>query len=248
MKAVSKQFYCLLQFSIDFFRKSGNKKHNFLIISSTILIVSSLISVTPLAMASEIDSAPRPSVNSESPLWSGLEYSKFDLALLESLGELAAVNQLQDLGAIPIEGPRSILGTASDTNRIAPSPMTSGPPPPTVGASSNAPASADNTPDPRKNRWKSVRNLEIAYQVLNLVDLAETISCIDRHRCVEANPMIGRNPSNGRLVGYKLATGAVHYVITRYLFNKHPDVLDEWMVGSLVLQGGVVMWNLQHCF
>ena len=248
MKAVSKQFNCLFQFITDFFSKTGNIKRNFLSGSSTILIASSLILAAPTAMASEIDSTHRPSVNSESAFWSGLEYSNFDLALLQSSGELAAVNQLQDLGAIPIESPRSLLGTASDTSRIAPSPMTSGPPPPTVGASSNAPAGADNIPDPRKNRWKSVRNLEIAYQVLNLVDLAETIICTNRNRCVEANPMIGRNPSNGRLVSYKLATGAVHYVITRYLFNKHPDVLDEWMVGSLVLQGGVVMWNLQHCF
>ena len=248
MKAVSKQFNCLFQFITDFFSKTGNIKRNFLSDPSMILIASSLILATPTAMASEIDSTHRPSVNSESAFWSGLEYSNFDLALLKSPGELAAVNQLQDFGAIPIEVPPSLLGTASDTSPIAPSPMTSGPPPPTVGASSNAPAGADNTPDPRKNRWKSVRNLEIAYQVLNLVDLAETIICTNRNRCEELNPMIGRNPSNGRLVGYKLATGAVHYVITRYLFNKHPDVLDAWMVGSLVLQGGVVMWNLQHCF
>lgn len=248
MKAVSNKFYCLFEFVIDLFSKTGNIKRNLLSGPSTILIASSLILTAPSAMASEIDSTHRPSVNSESALLLGLEYSNFDLALLKTSGELAAVNQLQDLGALPIESPRSLLGTASDTSPIAPSPMTSGPPPPTVGASSNAPAGADNIPDPRKNRWKSVRNLEIAYQVLNLVDLAETIICTNRNSCVEANPIIGRNPSNGRLVSYKLATGAVHYVITRYLFNKHPDVLDAWMVGSLVLQGGVVMWNLQHCF
>ena len=248
MSENSKSFKYLFQVIIGYFRKLGYSKCNIFIKLSTILITSSIILASTLASASGIDSAYQSSTNSETAFWSELKYSDFDLALQKNSGEPPAVRQLQDFRAISDENLRSALGTTGGTNQIIAPAISSYPPSPTVGASSNTPESVENLPDPRRNRWKSVRKLEIAYQVLNLVDLAETIICINRNRCEELNPMIGRNPSNGRLVAYKLATGAVHYVVTRHLFNKHPDVLDEWMVGSLVLQGGVVMWNLQHFF
>lgn len=97
-------------------------------------------------------------------------------------------------------------------------------------------------------KWKEVREFEIAFQVLNAADALETIYCTRRARCDEGNPIIGMHPSAGRIIAVKALAGVVHYAITRHLFKKRPEWVDEWVVTTTVLQGGVVLWNLQHCF
>ena len=100
----------------------------------------------------------------------------------------------------------------------------------------------------RKVEWRDIRKFEIAFQVLNIVDAVETISCLERNRCREMNPLLGHNPSAGKIIAVKAGSGVLHYMITRYLWKNHPSMVDEWAISTTVLQGGVVLWNLQHCF
>jgi Domain of unknown function (DUF5658) len=100
----------------------------------------------------------------------------------------------------------------------------------------------------RAPKWKDVRELEFAFQVLNFVDAVQTIDCLNRSICSEANPIMGRHPSTGRVILVKASAGVFHYAVTRYFLKKHPEWVDEWLITTVVVQGGVVMWNLQHRF
>lgn len=102
--------------------------------------------------------------------------------------------------------------------------------------------------DMKRVRWKDVKSFEIAFQILNAVDGIETVYCLRRTTCSEGNPIIGRHPPAGRVIAVKAAAGVIHYAITRHLFKHRPEWIKNWAVTTVVLQGGVVLWNLQHCF
>lgn len=111
------------------------------------------------------------------------------------------------------------------------------------------PATAEAAPgQAMRKTWKDVRDLEYIYQALNVVDVIQTVTCLEAGRCHETNPTFGRNPHRTKLVASKMVFGALHYAMTRYLLKNHNEMVDEWMIGSIVLQGGVVMWNMQFCF
>lgn len=111
------------------------------------------------------------------------------------------------------------------------------------------PATAEAAPgQSMRKTWKDVRDLEYIYQALNVVDVIQTVTCLEAGRCHESNPTFGRNPHRTKLVASKMVFGALHYAMTRYLLKNHNEMVDEWMIGSIVLQGGVVMWNMQFCF
>jgi hypothetical protein len=100
----------------------------------------------------------------------------------------------------------------------------------------------------RPLQWKDVDQLEYTFQALNLIDLAQTASCLSARRCSEANPILGRNPSIGALVGLKLGTGLLHFAATRWLLAEHPKSVKPFLWGSIAIQGGVVGWNMQYVF
>ena len=89
---------------------------------------------------------------------------------------------------------------------------------------------------------------EIAYQVLNVVDAVQTISCLERGVCHEMNPLLGRNPSSGRVLAFKAASGGVHYLVTRLLEAEAPGAVNGWQITTIAIQGGVVAWNMQFIF
>lgn len=91
----------------------------------------------------------------------------------------------------------------------------------------------------------SFTNREIAYQVLNAVDAAETIDCLHRDVCHEANPLLGRNPSPAKLIAVKAGTGAVHYVVARFLRDRDPEAATLFQFLTIAIQGGVVAANLR---
>lgn len=99
-----------------------------------------------------------------------------------------------------------------------------------------------------KYQWRNMAKLEIAFQILNAVDTAETAICLRKEFCSEANPLLSRNPSTARLIATKALSGVVHYAITRMIFKSDPEAARYWLIGSLVVQGGVVGWNAKTCF
>jgi len=100
----------------------------------------------------------------------------------------------------------------------------------------------------RQMRWQKARNLELVYQALNAVDAAQTISCLRAGKCTEGNPLFGSNPSTPTIIGVKAATGALHLLATRYLFNRNSRYLKTFQVASIAIQGGVVAWNASVMF
>lgn len=65
--------------------------------------------------------------------------------------------------------------------------------------------------------------LETTYQMLSAVDLATTLDikkqCDEGRFRYEQNPLLGRHPSDGRVVGYFLATDALHALVTYSLYK-----------------------------
>lgn len=131
-----------------------------------------------------------------------------------------------------------------------------GPPPaPTAamlppGEASTAAAAGLTAKSPgldRQLRMQKAKTLEIAFQALNVVDAVQTVSCLRRNQCSELNPLLGRNPSAAKVIGFKAAGGLAHYLLTRELVKQN-RYWKEWQIGSLVLQAGAVAWNMQRVF
>ena len=100
----------------------------------------------------------------------------------------------------------------------------------------------------RSIAWRDVRKLEAAFQVLNIVDTLQTISCLQRRVCHEANPILGKRPGTMKLIGYKLASGALHVGITDLLIKHDQAMVKPWLYATVVVQGGVVGFNMRTMF
>lgn len=103
----------------------------------------------------------------------------------------------------------------------------------------------------RRDREKIERRIErreIAYQLLNVIDGVQTISCLEAGKCEEMNPLLGKRPSAGEVVAFKIAGGGLHYLGTRFLEDKFPEAVAPFQIISVVAMGGAVAWNMQFVF
>lgn len=92
------------------------------------------------------------------------------------------------------------------------------------------------------------RDREIAYQALNAVDAVQTCHIVGSGRGYELNPLLGKHPSCGKVVGVKLATGLIHYLIADHLNDRNPKAAKAFQIVSIVIQGGVVAANFRLVF
>lgn len=90
-------------------------------------------------------------------------------------------------------------------------------------------------------------NREIAYQVLNAADAAQTCHLVARGH-IEGNPFLGRKPSCGKVIGLKIAGGLIHYAIADHLRDRDPKAAKVFQIVSLVIQGGIVGANMRFVF
>lgn len=95
---------------------------------------------------------------------------------------------------------------------------------------------------------KDVPDSEYVFQALNIIDGLQTIDCLKRDVCHEANPLLGRNPSTGKLVAVKVGTGVIHYLIARRLYERNPRAAHLFETISIGIQGGIVAANLRFAF
>jgi hypothetical protein len=86
---------------------------------------------------------------------------------------------------------------------------------------------------------------EIAFQALNLLDAAQTVSCLNRNVCREGNPLFGSNPSTGKVMGIKAGFGVLHYVVARFIHDRDPGAAKIFQIATIAIQGGVVAANLR---
>ena len=89
---------------------------------------------------------------------------------------------------------------------------------------------------------------EAAYQVFNAVDAVQTCHIVGSGKGYELNPLLGKHPSCGKVIGVKIAAGVVHYVIADHLRDRDPNVAKWFQIMSLVVQGGVVAANMRLVF
>jgi hypothetical protein len=89
---------------------------------------------------------------------------------------------------------------------------------------------------------------ELGYQALNILDTAETIDCLNRGICDEANPLFGRHPSSAKLIIAKALFGALHFVIVDRLANHNPRTALRVAQISMFAQGTIVGLNARFTF
>jgi hypothetical protein len=89
---------------------------------------------------------------------------------------------------------------------------------------------------------------ETTFLALSAVDAAQTIHCLKRDLCEEANPIFGKHPSPGTIVASKLAGGLLHYALIKELNKRDPRMALRTAQISAALQGGVVAMNARIAF
>ena len=93
---------------------------------------------------------------------------------------------------------------------------------------------------------------EVAFQVLNAADAATTCHAVSSGQAIEGNPLvsavIGKRPSCGAVIGFKAATGALHWLIASELNKRDPNGAKWFQIVSIGVQGGVVAANLRFVF
>jgi hypothetical protein len=105
----------------------------------------------------------------------------------------------------------------------------------------SSPVMAESTRD-TANKW------EAAYLTLSAIDTAQTVSCLNRGLCDEANPLFGKHPTTFKLIAAKVAMGAVHFAVFRYINGHNPKAALRMAQISAGLQGGVVLLNARFTF
>ena len=89
---------------------------------------------------------------------------------------------------------------------------------------------------------------ETTYQVTSAVDAVQTCDFVARGRAIEINPILGRHPSCGSVIGFKIGTGIIHYLLVREVAKHDPNAAKWVAIASVVFQGGVVLANLKFVF
>jgi hypothetical protein len=61
----------------------------------------------------------------------------------------------------------------------------------------------------------------------------------------ELNPLLGKHPSCPKVIGFKLATGVIHYLIADHLNDRNPKAAKVFQIVSIVVQAGGVALNFR---
>lgn len=89
---------------------------------------------------------------------------------------------------------------------------------------------------------------EIAFQALNAADAIQTCDFLARGKAHELNPILGKHPSCPEVIGFKIAAGALHYVLVREIAKTDPKLARVVQIVTIAIQGSVVAANLRFTF
>lgn len=92
----------------------------------------------------------------------------------------------------------------------------------------------------KADEWNNTdKALMASLVVMDLVDIAQTRKCMKLPNCHEANPLLGKHPSDTTLVASKaLSLGAIYWLVDTY-----PQIRPYALVGANVLQFVVIRHN-----
>jgi len=94
-------------------------------------------------------------------------------------------------------------------------------------------------------RADGFKDREIIFQSLNAVDAIQTCSFLARGTARELNPILGSNPSCEKVIGFKIAAGALHYLVSKTLRHHDEKAAKIFQITTIGIQGAVVTWNMQ---
>jgi hypothetical protein len=106
-----------------------------------------------------------------------------------------------------------------------------------------APASA-RTLD---QRLHAMPPLEGVFQLLNIADAATTIDLLHRGY-QERNPLLGKHPSDGAVIGQTVAIALLHAAGTSFLQDHAPGAVKLWEISTITVKASCVGWNLHFRF
>jgi hypothetical protein len=89
---------------------------------------------------------------------------------------------------------------------------------------------------------------EVSYLALSAIDAAQTINCLDRNVCSEANPIFGKHPSAEALIAVKAGLGLVHFAAFKHTLHRNPKAALRLAQISCMVQGTVVGLNARMIF
>lgn len=89
---------------------------------------------------------------------------------------------------------------------------------------------------------------ELSYLALSAIDAAQTIHCLKRDICEEANPIFGKDPSAQKLILAKVGLGLAHFAVFSHLNDRNPKAALRLAQVSCAVQGGVVLVNMRLTF
>jgi hypothetical protein len=90
-------------------------------------------------------------------------------------------------------------------------------------------------------KWtKGDINREIAFQVLNVADIALTQKVLQDPNVREMNPFLGDKPSAGRLAAFGAGVGISHALVTHYI---KPEWRPFWQWAGIVVKVGCIANN-----
>ena len=99
-----------------------------------------------------------------------------------------------------------------------------------------------------KSTQSAARKWEIGYLTLSAIDTIETIDCLRRDICTEANPLFGKHPKASKLIVAKIAFGAVHFAVFNHANARNPKTALRFAQISAGVQGSVVLLNARFAF
>ena len=94
--------------------------------------------------------------------------------------------------------------------------------------------------------WQPLPASEYVFQVANLADMSTSLDIKNHRDLYEANPLLGRHPSDGTIIGVKLGAGALHALITELLLQRGASAttIKLWEYVTIGGEGAVVGHNL----
>jgi hypothetical protein len=98
-------------------------------------------------------------------------------------------------------------------------------------------------------RLEDLPTAEYVYLGLHTADFAITAVCLDKVKhCSESNPIYGRHPSAGKLVGLWLGSSIAQATVISLIQDHNPKAAELGAKMSVAIGVGIVAWNLKVCF
>jgi hypothetical protein len=89
---------------------------------------------------------------------------------------------------------------------------------------------------------------ETAFVALNVVDLVQTMDCIHRNMCDEGNPLLGKHPSDAKLIIGKVLLVGLQFAIFEHAEARNPKGALRVAQIGVGMTGATVALNARFSF